>query len=95
METERKVTIYDKGSVPRNEAYAESVQVRFGDIHIPKISGGAPLRLVCEHFVRCVARGETPLTDGWAGVAVVEVLEAMTRSLADRGRPVELEGART
>jgi predicted dehydrogenase len=95
METERKVTIYDKGSVPRNEAYAESVQVRFGDIHIPKISGGEPLRLVCEHFVGCVARGETPLTDGWAGVAVVEVLEAMTRSLADRGRPVELEGART
>jgi len=95
METERKVTIYDKGPVPRTETYGEYIQVRSGDIHIPKIPGDEPLRLVCEHFVRCVADGLRPLADGQAGLAVVEVLEAMTESLRDEGRPVRLAPAVT
>jgi len=33
------------------------IQVRSGDIHIPKIPGVEPLRVVCEEFVRCVADG--------------------------------------
>jgi hypothetical protein len=37
-------------------------------------------------------RQPTP-SDGWAGAAVVEVLEAMTESLASSGRPVALAGA--
>jgi predicted dehydrogenase len=90
METERKVTIYDKGPVPKTETYGEYIQVRSGDIHIPKIPGDEPLRLVCEHFVHCVADGLRPLADGNAGLTVVEVLEAMTESLNDAGRPVRL-----
>jgi predicted dehydrogenase len=90
METERKVTVYDKGPVPRTETYGEYIQVRSGDIHIPKIPGDEPLRLVCEHFVSCVAEGRRPLADGEAGVTVVEVLEAMTESLRAAGRPVRL-----
>jgi predicted dehydrogenase len=90
METERKVTVYDKGPVPRTETYGEYIQVRSGDIHIPKIPGDEPLRLVCEHFARCVADGIRPLADGHAGLVVVEVLEAMSESLRDAGRPVRL-----
>ena len=52
METERKVTIYDKGPIPRTETYGEYIQVRSGDIHIPKVPGTEPLRLVCERFVQ-------------------------------------------
>jgi hypothetical protein len=37
--------------------------------------------------------GRRPHSDGEAGVAVVEVLEAMTESLRDAGRPVALEQA--
>jgi predicted dehydrogenase len=95
METERKVTIYDKAAIPRTETYGEYIQVRSGEIRIPKIPGTEPLRLVCEHFVECVAQNRRPLSDGRAGVAVVEVLEAMTESLRDAGRPVVLgAGAR-
>jgi predicted dehydrogenase len=90
METERKVTVYDKGPIPRTETYSEYIQVRSGDIHIPRVPATEPLRIVCERFVRAVAdRGQTP-SDGWAGAAVVEVLEAMTESLGDSGRPVAL-----
>ena len=51
METERKVTIYDKGPIPRTETYGEYIQVRSGDIHIPKVPATEPLRIVCEAFV--------------------------------------------
>ena len=93
METERKVTVYDKGPIPRTETYGEYIQVRSGDIHIPKVAGTEPLRVVCARFVQAVQdRGPTP-SDGWAGAIVVEVLEAMGESLAQGGRPVALAGA--
>lgn len=90
METERKVTIYDKGPLARPESYGEYIQVRSGDIHIPKVPNMEPLRVVCDHFVECVANRSAPLSDGWAGLRVVEVLEAMTASLANGGEPVAL-----
>lgn len=95
METDRKVTIYDKGPTPQTADYGEYIQVRSGDIHIPKVGGVEPLRLVCEHFVDSVANRTTPQSDAEAGLAVVEVLEAMTESLASSGRPVLLEGGRS
>lgn len=90
METERKVTVYDKGPVPRTDTYGEYIQVRSGDIHIPKIPGTEPLRLVTSHFVECIREQKTPLSDAWSGVAVVEVLEAMTESLGNAGAPVAI-----
>jgi predicted dehydrogenase len=90
METERKVTIYDKGPIPRTETYGEYIQVRSGDIHIPKVPATEPLRVVCERFAQAVRdRGPTP-SDGRAGAVVVEVLEAMSASLAASGEPVRL-----
>ncbi len=93
METERKVTVYDKGPVPRTETYGEYIQVRSGDIHIPKIAGTEPLRIVCEEFVSSVAEGRRPVADGHAGAAVVEVLDAMGKSLVNQGTPVALAQA--
>lgn len=90
METERKVTVYEKGPVPHTETYGEYIQVRSGDIHIPKVPGVEPLRVVCEEFIRAVATHTRPLADGDAGVVVVEVLEAMTMSLRSAGAPVTL-----
>jgi predicted dehydrogenase len=94
MENERKVTVYDKGPIPRTESYGEYIQVRSGDIHIPKIAATEPLRVVCERFAQAVRdRLPTP-SDGRAGAVVVEVLEAMSASLAASGEPVRLaEGA--
>ncbi len=90
METERKVTVYDKGPIPRTETYGEYIQVRSGDIHIPKIPAAEPLRIVCERFVQAVRDRQPTPSDGHAGAIVVEVLEAMSQSLAESGRPVAL-----
>lgn len=93
METDRKVTVYDKGPVPRTESYGEYIQVRSGDIHIPRIPAAEPLRLVCERFVQAVRDRRPTPSDGRAGAEVVAVLEAMTTSLKEGGRPVSLAPA--
>jgi predicted dehydrogenase len=60
--------------------------VREGDITIPKVPGGEPLRSECDHFLDCVATGKPPLTGGAFGAAVVRALEAITRSMKNAGR---------
>ena len=56
METDRKVTVYDKSvSLPQStDSYGEYVSVRFGDISIPRIPNDEPLRLECQEFVDAI-----------------------------------------
>lgn len=89
-----KVRIFDRGveAPPRTDSYGEfQLSYRYGDVVTPRLDGTEPLRLECAHFVAC-ARGEAqPVTDGCAGLRVVQVLEAVDRSLAANGAwaPVE------
>jgi UDP-2-acetamido-3-amino-2,3-dideoxy-glucuronate N-acetyltransferase len=50
-----------------------------------------PLRRECEHFLECMRLGQTPRTDGANGLKVLEVLGACSRSLSQRGNPVEVQ----
>jgi len=95
METDRKVTIYDKSvSLPRStDSYGEYVSVRFGDIAIPRIPNDEPLRLECQEFVDAIEAGRTPRCSGREGLAVVEVLEAMQTSLERGGETISLGAA--
>jgi predicted dehydrogenase len=60
--------------------------IREGDITIPKISTGEPLRNECEHFLDCVRTGKRPSSGGLEGAAVVRALEAIDRSMREHGR---------
>jgi predicted dehydrogenase len=51
------------------------------------------LRVEAAHFVRCIEEKTQPLSDGQAGLRVVQILEAATESMRHRGRPVELPAA--
>jgi predicted dehydrogenase len=95
MEVERKLTIYDKAAVPpRTDAFGEYVQVRFGDIHCPRLPPAEPLRLECEHFLAAI-RSSSELSVGTgAAVETVGVLEALQRSLELDGSPVQVEASR-
>jgi predicted dehydrogenase len=92
METDRKVTVYDKSvSLPQStDSYGEYVSVRFGDISIPRIPNNEPLRLECQEFVDAIEGARMPRCSGQEGLAVVEVLEAMQTSLDEGGRVVGL-----
>jgi len=92
LEANEKLKIYDKGAeVNMNyDTFAEYVGLRFGDITVPYIRVGEPLRVECEHFLDCVRERKTPLSDGQDGLRVVRVLDAANRSLADNGSPIRI-----
>jgi predicted dehydrogenase len=60
--------------------------IRDGDITIPKVASGEPLKIECDHFLDCIQGKATPITDGRAGVAVVRTLEAIAQSVKNHGR---------
>jgi len=78
MEPERKITVYDRGTVLQP---ASEWQVRMGDIHIPKVSTEEPLRLECSHFLSLVAGDGDPTGRAREGIAVVRTLELLQGSL--------------
>ena len=80
MALEGKLTIYDKGVDETSRGYGEYI-TRSGDIFSPRIPNLEPLRVECEHFVRCVRTGERPRSDGESGLRVVRVLEELQHSL--------------
>jgi predicted dehydrogenase len=59
--------------------------IREGDIHIPRVGIGEPLKAECDHFLECIATGKRPLSDGRSGAAAVRVLAALERSLRNGG----------
>ena len=92
MAASEKIRVYDKGANVRRSvtSYVESITLRTGDIFIPKIPTGEPLRSECQHFLDCINDDTTPLSDGAEGQHVVRVLEAGAESIANGGEPVEL-----
>jgi len=91
MEATEKIRIYDKGAAVRHDittSYADIIALRFGDIVIPKIPGGEPLSLECQHFIECVLENRPVRSDGADGLRVVQVLEAGQKSLKNHGAPV-------
>jgi len=91
MDASEKIRVYDKGAVVKSvNSYVEAITLRTGDVLIPKIPGGEPLRLECQHFIDCIAGDTAPRSDGADGVRVVKALEAGSASLAAGGEPVAL-----
>lgn len=95
IEQSEKIKLYDKGITLNNhqnpeKLYQMLVGYRTGDMLAPQIDGTEALRREIEHFLRCIQQQEEPITGGSAGLRVVEILQAASQSMAQRGRPVEL-----
>ena len=92
LEATEKLRIYDKGARLSQDydTFAEYVGLRFGDITIPYVQSGEPLRTECLHFIECVETRKQPLSDGQDGLRVVKVLDAAQRSLKNNGVPVKI-----
>lgn len=97
MNLSEPLRIYDKQviDVRSSPSFVDSfasfrASTRDGDILIPKVALGEPLRLECEHFIDCIANGTKPVTGGEQALAVVLVLEALDESLRRSGQEVEV-----
>ncbi len=86
LDSDNQVKIYDKGVDIREdqERYKALVQYRMGDLLVPKVDQTEPLEVACRHFIHCVQTGERPITDGYAGLRVVELLEAAEHSMRNQ-----------
>jgi predicted dehydrogenase len=100
MDLMEPLRIYDK-SIEEDETSEVSdtfagfrAQIREGQIVIPRITAGEPLRMECEEFLARVRGIPGSTSDGWAGAAVVATLVAADRSIEEEGRLVDVPGLR-
>lgn len=59
----------------------QAIQLRHGDILIPRVPAVEPLAVEAQHFVDCVRQGTTPRSDGHDGLRVVRLLEQVQQQL--------------
>ncbi|MGQ9498634.1 MAG: Gfo/Idh/MocA family protein [Desulfotomaculales bacterium] len=77
-ELEQKVILHRKRVTPDLQHHDEGAEVVFQ-------GSDDPLLLECRHFLECVERRTTPLSDGKSALEVIEVLEAAGRQLKEEG----------
>ena len=87
-----QVRVFEKGVVSHHSELATFGEFRFsirdGDIISPRLEISEPLKNQCRDFLESVASGRQPRSNGQTGLAVVQVMEAIDRSMALNGAPV-------
>jgi predicted dehydrogenase len=92
LEADEKIRVYDRGVDITNQegVYELLVNYRSGDMWSPHLEQVEALNRELSYFVECIIHAQEPFNDGRAGLRVVKVLEAASRSLATRGSLVYL-----
>jgi predicted dehydrogenase len=93
----QRVSIFDRGvdlTMPEelgpDERRDALVSYRSGDMVAPALGEREALRTMVEEYASAIRNRRAPLTDGRSGLRVLGILEAASRSLANRGEIVEV-----
>jgi predicted dehydrogenase len=92
-EPSEKVKVYDRGVdfvEDKDEIYNLLIQYRTGDMLAPRLDPTEALHYVVREFYAAVTENRPALTDGLAGLRVVEILEAANQSIQNNGKVVTL-----
>jgi predicted dehydrogenase len=98
MKPSQRLSIVDSGVELREPSGADEkrrlmVDYRVGDMLVPALREGTEaLGAVVQEFADCINTGRTPLTDGWAGVRILRLLEAASVSLRSNGALITVTG---
>jgi predicted dehydrogenase len=92
LEADEKLRIYDKGVTITNHEglYELLVSYRSGDMWAPHLEQVEALHQELAYFVDCISTGQEPFNNGCAGLRVVKMLEAASKSLRETGAMVYL-----
>ena len=96
LEPSEKVKVYDRGVTlsQRPEAvYELLVSYRSGDMWAPRLDNIEALKAEALHFIDCIENNKRPETDGYAGLRIVQILEAAEQSLRAQGKLITLPTA--
>ena len=99
MDLNEPIRIYDKGIVGTRDEFTDTFagfrsQIREGEVRIPHVTGGEPLKSECDEFLRRIAGDGSDLSDGWDGASIVAVLDAIDRSMSKGGEATAVETVR-
>lgn len=99
MDLTEPLRIYNKGVVDDGSVITDTFagfrsQIREGEVLIPHVTSGEPLKDEAESFLRRIRGADEATSDGWFGAEVVSVLETMDRSMAEGGVEVSVEAVR-
>jgi predicted dehydrogenase len=87
---DRGVDVATKDELGDQERRELLISYRSGDMVAPALGEREALAAMVEEFGRAIRTGTPPLTDGRAGLRVLGILEAASRSLAQGGATVPL-----
>ena len=97
----QRVAIFDRGvelaapqEIGADERRDMLVSYRSGDMVAPAIGEKEALRSMVDEFAGAIRERRAPLTDGRAGLRVLDILEAASRSLEFKGAVVGLRSGR-
>ena len=79
--------------MPQDERRQALISYRTGDTLIPALPEREPLLSVMTEFSAAINEGRSPLTDAQAGLRVLQLLEAASRSADSGGTRVALNEA--
>ncbi|MEO7373732.1 MAG: Gfo/Idh/MocA family oxidoreductase [Terrimesophilobacter sp.] len=97
LNPQQRVSVYDRGvdlnsqSLHGADRRASTVSYRLGDTWSPALPEHEALSAMANEFAQSIRQGIPSRTDGLAGMRVLSVLEAATRSLASAGSPSPVE----
>ncbi|MGC1308664.1 MAG: Gfo/Idh/MocA family oxidoreductase [Phormidesmis sp.] len=85
---EKQILVYDeiKQAVTIHNQQIDTESLKHSDKGETTIdiASAEPLKLECQHFLDCIDSRERPRSDGWNGVAVVEILECAHKLLLNK-----------
>ena len=98
LNPQQRLSVYDRGVdldlSSRTDSLADrtaaGISYRLGDMHAPSLPEREPLGSMVAEFADAIHRGRAPLTDGHAGLRVLDVLEAASASLREGGAMVRV-----
>lgn len=89
-----KIRVYDKGVdvQPHYETFGEfQLLYRSGDAFIPRLDTVEPLKAETEHFLSLIKGEVEPLSSGYDGLKVVQVLQGACQSMKEEGQRIALD----
>jgi predicted dehydrogenase len=97
MNPTARLAIHDRGvdrltgeSLPRSERRQALISYRTGDTLVPALPEREALMSVMAEFASAITQGRPPLTDAEAGLRVLAMLEAASRSVDNEGARIPI-----
>jgi len=92
LSSDEKIKVYDKGvSFSEGKGVHQLlVSYRSGDMWSPQLEQVEALTEETAYFLRCIQENKKPFNDGVNGLRIVRILEAVDKSIRNRGEAVNL-----